>query len=141
MQWLGALWCWMRELAEVLAMVNQPSYNPNNRESIGSGSLRNRAITDVFEPGSTVKPLTMLAAFETGKIFSFHTDRYHSRNLRIGQKRIQDHRDYGVIDVATVVAKSSNVGTSKIALISQVKSFGKCLIGWAWGKRWNGISG
>lgn len=102
--------------AEVLAMVNQPSYNPNNRESIGSGSLRNRAITDVFEPGSTVKPLTMLAAFETGKYSLSTLIDTTPGILRIGQKRIRDHRDYGVIDVATVVAKSSNVGTSKIAL-------------------------
>ncbi len=102
--------------AEILAMVNQPSYNPNNRESLLPGSLRNRAITDVFEPGSTMKPLTMLAAFESGKYSLSSKVDTSPGILRIGQKRIRDHRDYGVIDVATVVAKSSNVGTSKIAL-------------------------
>ncbi|PID42952.1 MAG: cell division protein [Proteobacteria bacterium] len=102
--------------AEVLAMVNQPSYNPNNRLSLSVDSLRNRAVTDVFEPGSTVKPITILAALETGKYATWSKIDTSSGLLRIGRKRIRDHRDYGVIDVATVVAKSSNVGTSKIAL-------------------------
>ncbi len=102
--------------AEVLAMVNQPSFNPNNRHSLNVDSLRNRAITDVFEPGSTVKPMTILAALETRKYAPWSKIDTSPGLLRIGHKRIRDHRNYGEIDVATVVAKSSNVGTTKIAL-------------------------
>lgn len=101
---------------EVLAMVNQPSYNPNNRENLKTSHMRNRAITDVFEPGSTIKPFTIAAALESGR-FSPHTAiDTHPGKLRIGRKTIHDFRDYGVIDVATVIQKSSNVGASKMAL-------------------------
>ena len=101
---------------EVLAIVNLPSYNPNNRSTIRQDALRNRAVTDVFEPGSTIKPFTVAAALETGK--------YHPGTLihtapgmyRVGNKSVRDHRNYGDIDVATVLQKSSNVGASKIAL-------------------------
>ncbi|WP_198343095.1 peptidoglycan D,D-transpeptidase FtsI family protein [Oleiphilus messinensis] len=102
--------------AEVLAMVNQPSYNPNNRENIRPSSLRNRAITDLFEPGSTVKPLTIAAALETGKYAPATAIDTSPGYFRIGRKTIRDHRNYGVIDIATVISKSSNVGTSKVAL-------------------------
>lgn len=101
---------------EVLAMVNQPAYNPNNRENLKSSHLRNRAVTDVFEPGSTIKPFTVAAALESGR---FHPDTVvdtHPGRLRIGHKTIHDFRDYGLIDVSTVIQKSSNVGASKLAL-------------------------
>jgi cell division protein FtsI (penicillin-binding protein 3) len=101
---------------EVLAMVNQPAYNPNNRIRIKRGQLRNRAVTDVFEPGSTIKPFTVAAALETGR-FSPHTMLdTHPGRFRVGRKVIRDFRDYGVIDVATVIQKSSNIGASKLAL-------------------------
>ncbi|WP_250656827.1 peptidoglycan D,D-transpeptidase FtsI family protein [Alkalimarinus coralli] len=101
---------------EVLAMVNQPSYNPNNRAKLSTSALRNRAITDVFEPGSTVKPVTIAAALETGKYYPATKINTAPGYFRVGRKSIRDHRDYGVIDLSTIIAKSSNVGTSKIAL-------------------------
>ena len=101
---------------EVLAMVNQPSYNPNNRKRLATSALRNRAITDVFEPGSTVKPITIAAALETGKYRPTTKIDTTPGYFRVGRKSIRDHRDYGVIDLPTIISKSSNVGTSKIAL-------------------------
>ena len=101
---------------DVLAMVNQPSYNPNNRATIDVAHLRNRAITDVFEPGSTMKLATVAAALESKK-YSLKTEIDTSPGfLRIGGKSIRDHRNYGQINLQEIVAKSSNVGTSKIAL-------------------------
>jgi len=101
---------------EVLAMVNQPSYNPNNRQNINVAHLRNRAITDVFEPGSTMKLATVSAALESGK-YSLSTRIDTSPGfLRLGRKSIRDHRNYGELDVLGIIAKSSNVGTSRIAL-------------------------
>src|SRR5690606_28649486 len=101
---------------EVLAMVNQPAYNPNNRSGVSVAALRNRAVTDLFEPGSTVKPLTIAAALETGLIASNSTIDTRPGTLRVANKTIRDHRNYGVIDITTVLAKSSNVATSKLAL-------------------------
>lgn len=102
--------------AEVLAMVNQPSFNPNSRGDRASADTRNRAITDVFEPGSTVKALTVAAALETG-LFQPETRIETSPGfIRVGRYTIRDHHNYGNIDVSTIVTKSSNVGASKIAL-------------------------
>lgn len=101
---------------EVLAMVNQPAYNPNNRSGVSVAALRNRAVTDLFEPGSTVKPLTIAAALETGLISSNSTVDTRPGTLRVANKTIRDHRNYGVIDITTVLAKSSNVATTKLAL-------------------------
>ena len=101
---------------DVLAMVNQPSYNPNNRTTIDVAHLRNRAITDVFEPGSTMKLATIAAALESKK-YSLGTELDTSPGfLRLGGKSIRDHRNYGSLSLLEIVAKSSNVGTSKIAL-------------------------
>ncbi len=101
---------------EVLAVANQPSYNPNDRSSLEAGALRNRAITDVFEPGSTVKPLTVMAALESGK-YKPHTMINTSPGyMRVGSKTLVDPVNYGEIDVTKVITKSSQVGTSKIAL-------------------------
>ena len=101
---------------EVLAMANQPSYNPNNRGDLQASAIRNRAVTDVFEPGSTVKPFTIVAALESGR-YTPHTRIDTSPgSLRIGRKTLLDPVNYGVIDVTKVLTKSSQVGTSKIAL-------------------------
>ncbi|RRJ85519.1 penicillin-binding protein 2 [Aestuariirhabdus litorea] len=105
------------ESGEVLAMVNQPAYNPNNRKRINVASLRNRAMTDVFEPGSTVKPLTLAAAFETGRYGTGSKIDTTPGLFRVGPHlQVKDHRNYGVVDMTTLLAKSSNVATSKIAL-------------------------
>ena len=100
---------------EVLAMVNQPAYNPNDRAARTSDRIRNRAVTDVLEPGSTVKPLTVLAGLAAGYDADSVLDT-RPGVLRVGRLTVRDARDYGVIDIATVLQKSSNVGASKIAL-------------------------
>lgn len=101
---------------EVLAMVNQPSYNPNNRPDRVGSRFRNRAITDVFEPGSTAKPFTIAAALGSGR---FDTDSLVDTApgyLKVGKYLVKDIRNHGKIDLGTIVQKSSNVGASKIAL-------------------------
>ena len=101
---------------EVLAMVNQPSYNPNNRSGMKSDHFRNRSITDVFEPGSTMKPFTVAAALESGLYQPDTRVDTTPGFYKVGEHTIRDIRNYGLIDVATVIKKSSNVGASKIAL-------------------------
>lgn len=101
---------------EVLAMVNQPSFNPNNRSSFDSKRYRNRAVTDVFEPGSTMKPFTIAAALEAGAVKVDDVINTSPGRFKVGNHTIRDSVNYGEIDVTTVLKKSSNVGTSKIAL-------------------------
>jgi len=110
------------QTGEVLAMVNQPSYNPNNRRTMNHTNLRNRAITDVFEPGSTMKPLTVAAALESGKFTTSSMINTAPGYLRVGRNVIRDHRNYGTINLATLISKSSNVGASKLALEMDVES-------------------
>ena len=101
---------------EVLAMANVPSYNPNNRAERTGARSRNRAVTDLFEPGSTVKPFVVAAALETGLVIP--ETRFDTRPgyFRVGRYTVRDRRNYGVIDVRTVLKKSSNVGASKLGL-------------------------
>jgi cell division protein FtsI (penicillin-binding protein 3) len=104
------------QTGEVLAMVNQPAYNPNNRGQFKGGQTRNRAVTDVFEPGSTVKPFTVTAALESGKFRPTSMIDTAPGRFNVGKAVVRDARNYGRISVATVIKKSSNVGASKIAL-------------------------
>ena len=101
---------------EIIAMVGQPSYNPNNRTGLKSGHYRNRALTDVFEPGSTIKPFTIATALKSGLYDLNSTIDTRPGFFKVGDHTIRDHQDYGVIDLATVIKKSSNIGASKIAL-------------------------
>ncbi|NKB38925.1 MAG: penicillin-binding protein 2 [Gammaproteobacteria bacterium] len=101
---------------EVMAMVNQPSYNPNNRSGIKSGRFRNRAITDVFEPGSTLKPFTIAAALESGLYDQSSVIDTKPGLLKVSGHTVKDLRNYGALDLTSVLKKSSNVGASKIAL-------------------------
>ncbi len=101
---------------EVLAMVNQPAYNPNNRNDLVSRRYRNRAVTDVFEPGSTVKPFTISAALDSGEFEPDTPVDTSPGRYQLAGFTISDHSNYGLIDVATVIKKSSNVGASRIAL-------------------------
>ena len=101
---------------EVLAMANQPSYNPNDRRNVHPSETRNRAVTDVIEPGSTVKPFTVMAALETGLYSPDTIINTSPGSVRVGKKTFVDHRDYGSIDLSTVIQKSSQVGISKLAL-------------------------
>lgn len=101
---------------EVLAMVNQPAYNPNDRDQIQASTYRNRAATDIFEPGSSIKPFFVAAGIASGK--------YDKRSIidtspgffKVGVKIFEDEHNLGAIDIATVLAKSSNVGMAHIAL-------------------------
>ncbi|MCH9048642.1 MAG: serine hydrolase [Proteobacteria bacterium] len=108
---------------EIIAMVGQPSYNPNNRTGLKSGNYRNRALTDVFEPGSTLKPFTIAAALESGLYDLETTIDTRPGIFKVGDHIIRDHRNYGVIDLATVIKKSSNIGASKIALSLEPQDF------------------
>lgn len=101
---------------EVLAMVNQPGFNPNNRRGVNISALRNRAVTDMFEPGSTIKPITIAAALEEGLLRANSTVDTTPGTFRVANKTIKDARNYGVIDIPTILAKSSNVATTKVAL-------------------------
>ncbi len=107
---------------EVLAMVNQPSYNPNNRRKLKSSHLRNRAVTDVFEPGSTIKPFTVAAALESGKFKSNSVVNTSPGYFRIGKYVVQDVKNYGRINLSTILSKSSNIGASKLALAISAKN-------------------
>jgi len=107
---------------ELLAITNYPSFNPNNRASIDSRYLRNRAITDAFEPGSTMKPFAVMAGLATGSI-DVNTQIDTSPGVfKLGSKRIHDHGNLGVASITTILQKSSNVGASKIALQTPAQS-------------------
>ena len=101
---------------EVLAMVNQPSYNPNDRNRSVGSALRNRAVTDFFEPGSVIKPFTLAAALESGQYTLDSTVNTSPGFMKIGSYTIRDFRDYGVLDLTGILTKSSNIGASKLAL-------------------------
>ena len=101
---------------EVLAMANQPSFNVNDRKQMQPQATRNRAVTDVFEPGSTMKPLTIAAALESGRWKPFYKVETAPGYMQVKGNTIRDERNYGDLDVGGVLEKSSNVGISKIAL-------------------------
>ncbi|RMH85418.1 penicillin-binding protein 2 [Pseudomonas sp. AOB-7] len=102
---------------EVLAMVNHPTYNPNNRRNLTPAAMRNRAMIDVFEPGSTIKPLSMAAALETGRWKPSDIVQVGNGTLQIGRYNIRDvSRTQGpALDLPGILINSSNVGMSKIA--------------------------
>ncbi len=100
---------------EVLAMVNYPVYNPNNRKNMRPADMRNRAMTDVYEPGSTMKALTLVAALESGKYTTSTMIDTTPGTIWVGRKQFRDYRNYGEISVSRIVEKSSQVGITKIA--------------------------
>jgi cell division protein FtsI (penicillin-binding protein 3) len=112
---------------EVLALVNEPDFNPNNRAGLRSGLFRNRAVTDLFEPGSTLKPFTIACALESGKYSPGSVIDTTPGVLRVGDRTFRDVHNYGVLTVAGVIGKSSNVGISKIALALNKKSMWEML--------------
>ena len=101
---------------EILALANQPSYNPNNAGERTSSGVRNRAVTDTYEPGSTVKPLAALAALESGLYTPTTIVDTSPGYVAVGRKLIEDPRNRGVLTLSEVLAKSSQVGITKIAL-------------------------
>ncbi|MEJ2670371.1 MAG: penicillin-binding transpeptidase domain-containing protein, partial [Gammaproteobacteria bacterium] len=100
----------------VLAMVSSPSVNPNDRAHLASEALRNRVITDVFEPGSTMKPFSVLAALDTGRYDPTTLLDTSPGYITISGKQIRDFRNYGLLDVTGILTKSSNVGVVRLAL-------------------------
>lgn len=104
------------QTGEVLAMVNQPSFNPNNRDDLKGYRYRNRVVTDTFEPGSTIKPFTIAAALESGLFKPSTIINTSPGYLMVGSNTIRDERDYGRLNLLQIIQKSSNVGASKIAL-------------------------
>ncbi len=100
---------------EVLAMVNYPVFNPNNRKGMKPAHMRNRAMTDVYEPGSTMKALTLVAALESGKYTTETMIDTTPGTIRVGRKLLRDPRNYGEISVSRIVEKSSQVGITKMA--------------------------
>jgi cell division protein FtsI (penicillin-binding protein 3) len=102
------------ETGNILAVVNQPSFNPNMRKNLKISRYRNRAITDVYEPGSTMKPLVVAAALEGG--FIKDTQMFDTKDFKIKGRKVKDDHKYGTLNLTDVLKKSSNVAASKIAL-------------------------
>jgi len=101
---------------ELLALANYPTYNPNNRTRLSGESLRNRAVTDTFEPGSTLKPFTVALAVDSGKVTPETLVQTSPGSMTIGTATIHDAHTEGLLTVSQVIQKSSNVGAAKIAL-------------------------
>ncbi|HRH71490.1 MAG TPA: penicillin-binding protein 2 [Zoogloea sp.] len=101
---------------EVLALANAPTYNPNNRVKLTGDQLRNRALTDTFEPGSTMKPFTAALALEKGKVTAGTIINCAPGRMTIGSATISDAHPHGALSVAQVIQKSSNIGAAKMAL-------------------------
>jgi cell division protein FtsI (penicillin-binding protein 3) len=118
---------------EVLAMVNQPSFNPNNRKRLKPDRMRNRAVTDVFEPGSTMKPFLIAAALQSGRYRSGTLINTAPGLFQVGTHTIRDMHNYGTLDLTGVIRKSSNVAASKIALALDPDVFWDTLSGAGFG--------
>ncbi len=103
------------QTGEILALANWPTYNPNTRANLSGEQLRNRVLTDTFEPGSTMKPFSVALALEKG-IVQPNTAMAIGKSVVIGKKSITDTHPYGVLTVSEVIQKSSNIGTAKIAM-------------------------
>lgn len=103
------------QTGEVLALVSSPSYNPNNRAALKPELMRNRAVADLIEPGSTIKPFTVAAALTTGAYAPSTQVNTAPGYMRVKSKTVRDHRNYGVLDVTGIITKSSNVGVVKLA--------------------------
>ncbi len=106
---------------EILALANWPTYNPNNRQTLTGAQLRNRALTDTFEPGSVMKPFTAALSLERGKVRYDTIINCAPGRMTIGTATISDAHPHGALTVAQVIQKSSNIGTAKLALSFQPK--------------------
>jgi cell division protein FtsI (penicillin-binding protein 3) len=101
---------------EILALVNSPSYNPNNRQGVSPHRIRNRAVTDAYEPGSSVKPLAMISALEFGSVNLSTMIDTSPGWMHLGGKIVRDGHNLGKISLTDIIRHSSNMGTSKLAL-------------------------
>lgn len=119
---------------EILALVNQPSFNPNNRGDYKGDHFRNRAVTDLFEPGSTLKPFTIAAGLESGLYTPTTMIETGPGRFKVGRHVVRDIHNYGTLDVSGVIEKSSNVGSTKIALSMEAEQFWGMLNGVGFGQ-------
>jgi cell division protein FtsI (penicillin-binding protein 3) len=115
-------------------MVNQPAYNPNDRSQYAAARYRNRAITDIFEPGSALKPLIIAAAIESGQYQAKSWVDTSPGFVQVGSKLIEDKRNLGKINLATLLARSSNVGATKVAMSLQPEVLYSVLSGFGLGR-------
>jgi cell division protein FtsI (penicillin-binding protein 3) len=118
---------------EILAIVNLPSYNPNRRTS-KADQQRNRALTDVFEPGSTIKPFTLAAAIDRGRYQRTSNIDTSPGYMMVSGHTIKDIRNYGVLDLAGILRKSSNVGASRVAMSLQKQELWESFRGYGFGE-------
>ena len=112
---------------EVLALANYPAYNPNNRGKAGNQAMRNRAVIDLFEPGSTMKPFTVASAIEQGKVRPDTVINTERGVLTIGNKKIRDTHPESMLTVTQIIQKSSNIGSAKIALSLEAQTLWQSL--------------
>jgi cell division protein FtsI (penicillin-binding protein 3) len=101
---------------EVLAMVNQPAYNPNDRDQLKAKTYRNRAVTDIVEPGSSIKPFVVAAGLASGRFNERSIIDTNPGFIKVGAKLLEDPHNLGAIGLSTILSKSSNVGMTKMAL-------------------------
>jgi cell division protein FtsI (penicillin-binding protein 3) len=119
---------------EVLAMVNQPAYNPNDRDQLSAKMYRNRAATDILEPGSAIKPFVIAAALASGRYDERSVIDTSPGFIKVGVKILEDKHNLGRIDLATVLAKSSNVGMTRVALSLEPEHMWNTLSGLGFGQ-------
>jgi cell division protein FtsI (penicillin-binding protein 3) len=119
---------------EVLAMVNQPTFNPNDRGQFNWAMYRNRAATDIIEPGSSIKPFVVAAALESGRFDASSVIDTSPGFVKVGSKLIEDEHPQGAIGLAGILAKSSNVGMTKIALSLEPQQIWDTLTGLGFGR-------
>ncbi|HEY7943373.1 MAG: peptidoglycan D,D-transpeptidase FtsI family protein [Burkholderiales bacterium] len=129
----GALVMLDARTGEILALANVPTYNPNNRHRTARDRMRNRALTDTFEPGSTLKPFTIAAALDAGKVTPQTIIDTAPGTLKIGGATIHDAHREGALTVEQVIQKSSNVGAAKIALSLPAETMWQMLSGAGFG--------
>ena len=122
------------DTSEVLAIMNQPTYNPNDRDQVAASRYRNRAATDIYEPGSAIKPFIAAAGIASGR---YHPDTIIDTSpgfVQVGIKKIPDHNNLGAISLTTVLAKSSNVGMTKMAMTLPPQSMYEMLRAFGFGE-------
>lgn len=130
----GSLVALDAKTGEVLALSNVPYFNPNDRADLKSSKFKNRAITDVFEPGSTMKPFAVALAVDEG-VVTPKTVIETKGIYQIGGSRISDTKNHGDISVSEVIVKSSNIGSAKIAMMMPAKTLVKSLRGLGFGEK------
>ena len=119
---------------EVLAMVNQPAYNPNDRRQLNAAAYRNRAATDLFEPGSSIKPFFVAAGLASGRFQADSIIDTSPGYVQVGTSIIHDEHNLGPIPLSTVLAKSSNVGMARLALALEPRQIWSTLNGLGFGQ-------